>query len=82
MTTPEGFRWPLPNGLTDTEVQVVYAGLVAAAAFTREMAFIDKAHDFTACLAEANVQWILDELDRRGVPRDTFGNATPEDFED
>jgi hypothetical protein len=81
MNDPNDFSWPLPHGLTDVEVKAVYAGLVVAAAAWRENMHVDRAHDFTACLMEANVQWILAELDRRGIARDTFGDATPEDFQ-
>jgi hypothetical protein len=79
MTNPENFEWPLPVGLSDNEVKQVYVGLVVGAAAVKE-SIVDKPTDYMAALARANVSWIEEELDRRGVPRGTFADIEPEDF--
>lgn len=79
MTNPQDFQWPLPVGLTDNEVKQVYVGLVVGAAAFKESS-VNKPTDYMAALAQANVSWIEEELDRRGVPRGTFADIDPEDF--
>jgi hypothetical protein len=83
MTDPQDFVWPLPVGLSDNEVKQVYAGLVVTAAAFKESSRLqpdDKPVEYMAALAQANVSWIEDEFDRRGVPRGTFDDIEPEDF--
>jgi len=79
MTNPEDFQWPLPVGLSDNDVKKVYVGLVVRAAAFKEST-VDKPTDYMAALARADVSWIEEELDRRGVPRGTFDDIEPEDF--
>jgi hypothetical protein len=79
MTNPEDFQWPLPVGLSDNDVKKVYVGLVARAAAFKEST-VDEPTDYMAALARADVSWIEEELDRRGVPRGTFDDIEPEDF--
>jgi hypothetical protein len=79
MSNPEDFQWPLPVGLTDTEVDEVYVGLVVGAAAFKET-IVDKPTDYMAALSAACVSWIEEELVRRGVLRGTFDNIEPRDF--
>jgi hypothetical protein len=79
MTNPEDFQWPLPVGLSDNDVKKVYVELVVRVAAFKEST-VDEPTDYMAALARADVSWIEEELDRRGVPRGTFDDIEPEDF--
>jgi hypothetical protein len=70
---------PSLERLNDDELRAVFAGLsVSAGAWETST---ERPGRFMADLTDALVRWVLDELDRRGVARDTFADITPEDFQ-